>query len=41
MSLRLFRSYGVPTWPKRFDLDPINLHDELKKAGALRRPSAA
>jgi len=29
-------SCGVPTWPNGFDLDAINLHMELEKAGELR-----
>ena len=41
MFRRAFLSFGVPTWPNGFDLDPINLHAEMKKAGALRRTSAA
>ena len=38
---RVFLLLGVPTWPNGFDLDPINLHAELRSAGLLRAPSAA
>jgi hypothetical protein len=41
MFRRAFLSFGVPTWPNGFDLDAINLHAELREAGALRRVSAA
>jgi Protein of unknown function (DUF2442) len=41
MFKRVFLSLGVPTWPNGFDLDPINLHAELRAAGFLRIPSAA
>jgi len=41
MFKRVFLSLGVPTWPNGFDLDPINLHAELRSAGLLRAPSAA
>lgn len=41
MFKRVFLSLGVPTWPNGFDLDPINLHSELRSAGLLRAPSAA
>jgi hypothetical protein len=40
MFKRVFLSLGVPTWPNGFDLDPINLHAELRAAGLLRVPSA-
>ena len=29
------------TWPNGYDWDPIALHDEMKKAGLLRRADAA
>ncbi len=32
---RVFVSCGVPTWPNGFDLDAINLHMELERAGLL------
>ena len=38
---RVFVSYGVPTWPNGFDVDAINLHDELRERGLLRRANAA
>ena len=41
MFRRAFLSFGVPSWPNGFDLDPIALHDEMRKAGSLARPNAA
>ena len=38
---RAFLSFGVPSWPNGFDLDAINLHREMEKAGALKRIAAA
>ena len=38
---RAFLSMGVPSWPNGFDLDPINLHMEMSRAGSLSRSSAA
>lgn len=38
---RVFVENGVLTWPNGFDLDPIALHDEMKRAGLLRRADAA
>ncbi len=32
---------GAPTWPNGYDWDPIALHDEMKRAGRLRRVDAA
>jgi len=37
---RVFIDDGILTWPNGFDLDSIALHDEMKKAGALRRTAA-
>ena len=34
---RAFLQLGTLTWPNGFDLDSIALHDEMKKAGLLRR----
>jgi hypothetical protein len=34
---RVFVEIGAPTWPNGFDLDPINLYVELRKAGALKQ----
>lgn len=33
----VFVEIGAPTWPNGFDLDPINLYVELRKAGALKQ----
>lgn len=33
---RVFIDDGVIAWPNGFDVDSIALHDEMKKAGALR-----
>lgn len=39
---RAFVELGAPSWPNGFDLDPQNLHDEMKRAGELQpAPSAA
>ena len=32
---------GALTWPNGYDWDPIALHDEMKRAGLLRRVDAA
>ena len=37
---RVFIQLGTLTWPNGFDLDSIALHDEMKRAGALRRSAA-
>ena len=37
---RVFVEMGAPTWPNGFDLDPINLYMELRKAGALSQVAA-
>ena len=34
---RVFIDDGIVTWPNGFDLDSIALHDEMKRAGLLRR----
>ncbi len=41
MFQKAFLSFGPPTWPNGFDLDPINLHMEMKERGLLRRSAAA
>jgi hypothetical protein len=41
MFRRVFLSFGVPTWPSGLQLDPSNLHAELREAGQLRLPVAA
>ena len=38
---RAFIEMGAPTWPNGFDLDPINLYMEMRKAGRLQRVAAA
>jgi hypothetical protein len=38
---RAFVETGAPTWPNGFDLDPINLYMEMRKAGLLRWVAAA
>jgi hypothetical protein len=38
---RVFIEDGALTWPNGYDWDPIALHDEMKKAGLLRRVDAA
>lgn len=40
MFQRAFLSFGAPSWPNGFDLDPINPHTKMRSAGSLRRPSA-
>jgi hypothetical protein len=37
---RVFLDDGILTWPNGFDLDSINLHDQMKTAGELRKPAA-
>ncbi len=34
-------SFGAPTWPNGFDLDPINLLMEMRDGGLLRKIAAA
>ena len=34
---RVFIDDGALTWPNGYDWDPIALHDDMKKAGLLRR----
>ena len=41
MFQRAFLSFGVPTWPNGFDLDPINRHVEMKRGGLLQKVAAA
>ncbi len=41
MFQRAFLSLGVPSWPNGFQLDPINLHEEMRAAGTLHGASAA
>ena len=38
---RVFIEDGALTWPNGYDWDPIALHDEMNKAGLLRRVDAA
>ena len=38
---RVFIEDGALTWPNGYDWDPIALHDDMKKAGLLRRVDAA
>ncbi len=38
---RVFIEDGALTWPNGYDSDLIALHDEMKKAGLLRRVDAA
>jgi hypothetical protein len=38
---KAFISFGVPSWPNGFDVDAINLHMEMDKAGILKSTSAA
>lgn len=40
MFRRVFLQYGTLAWPNGFDLDSIALHDEMAKAGLLRRQAA-
>jgi Protein of unknown function (DUF2442) len=37
---RAFVEMGAPTWPNGFDLDPINLYMEMRKAGELTKVAA-
>jgi hypothetical protein len=37
---RVFLECGTLTWPNGFDIDSIALHDEMKRAGLLRRTAA-
>jgi hypothetical protein len=37
---RAFVELGAPTWPNGFDLDPINLYIEMRKAGELSKVAA-
>ena len=37
---RAFVEMGAPTWPNGFDLDPINLYMEMRKAGELMKVAA-
>ena len=32
---------GALTWPNGYDVDPVALHAEMKRAGELRRTDAA
>jgi hypothetical protein len=41
MFSRVFLSFGAPSWPNGYDLDPINLHTEMKERGLLRKAAAA
>jgi hypothetical protein len=41
MFKRVFLSFGVPTWPSGLQLDPSNLHLELRQSGALGMAAAA
>ncbi len=41
MFSKVFLSFGAPTWPNGFDLDPINLHMEMRDGGLLRKIAAA
>jgi len=38
---RVFIEDGALTWPNGYDWDPIALHDDMKRAGLLRRVDAA
>ena len=38
---KVFIAFGVPSWPNGYDVDAINLHMEMKKAGLLKRGIAA
>ena len=38
---RVFIEDGALTWPNGYDWDPIALHNEMKRAGLLRRVDAA
>ena len=37
---KFFIEAGTLAWPNGYDLDSIALHDEMKKAGLLRRIAA-
>jgi hypothetical protein len=37
---RVFVEMGVPTWPKGFDIDALNLHMIMAAAGELSRDAA-
>lgn len=37
---KVFVRLGVLTWPNGFDIDAIQLHNEMKEAGELRRDAA-
>jgi hypothetical protein len=41
MFKRVFLSRGIPTWPSGLQLDPSNLHLELRQSGSLSMPAAA
>ena len=41
MFKQVFLSRGVPTWPSGLQLDPSNLHLELRQADALKVAVAA
>ena len=41
MFKRVFLSRGVPTWPSGLQLDPSNLHLELRQLGQLSMPAPA
>jgi hypothetical protein len=41
MFTRVYLSRGVPTWPSGLQLDPSNLHLELREGGQLRMAVAA
>jgi hypothetical protein len=38
---RVFIEDGALTWPNGYDWDPIALHEEMGRAGRLRRPQTA
>jgi Protein of unknown function (DUF2442) len=39
--VRVLVEDGALTWPNGYDWDPMALHDDMKKAGLLRRVDAA
>jgi hypothetical protein len=41
MFQRALLSFGAPSWPNGFDLDPTNLFAEMRDAGLLTTASAA
>jgi hypothetical protein len=41
MFARVFIEMGAPTWPTGFDIDPINLHMQMRDAGVLTKSPAA